>query len=222
VISAIVQDKSGSSLIHTASVSPGSSGGPLINENGQVIGINSWIRSDKGAVINAALYCPEIVDFLRRNKLEPLIAEGSEKIIAAELAARTKAKPAPSTGAATPGRTPATPPATSPATRKPANISGMYKVEVNFKELGETEDFTLRFTQKGKALTVQDDTSTFKGTYDASKGIFSAVTRKDSIDIELAGLCAAEGKAIRCSGLFMVTVEGQTLKAEASYIRTGP
>jgi S1-C subfamily serine protease len=223
VISAIVQDKSGSSLIHTASVSPGSSGGPLINENGQVIGINSWIRSDKGAVINAALYCPEIIDFLRRNKLEPLIAEGSEKIIAAELAARTKAKSSgvPSTGAAPPGKTPATP----PTARKPANISGMYKVEVNFKELAETETFSLRFIQKGKVLTVQDDadaSSSFKGAYDASKGIFSATTRKDSLDIELAGLCAAEGKAIRCSGLFIITTEGQTLKAEASYIRVGP
>ena len=51
-----------------ASISPGNSGGPLFNSDEQVIGINTWGRTD-GQNLNFAVHCSEIKSFLREQDL---------------------------------------------------------------------------------------------------------------------------------------------------------
>jgi S1-C subfamily serine protease len=218
-ISAIVKDKTGTSLIHTASVSPGSSGGPLINEDGQVVGINSWIRSDKGAVINAALYSPEIINFLRKNKVEPVIAEGSEKIITAELEAHAAAKTA--RPAVKPKEAPTTTPDKSTVTR-PANISGLYKVELDLGEKHGKETFQLIFTQKGSNLTIRDSDTSLTGTYNAAEGIFKASFEKDDLYAGFSGSCGVKENNIHCLGIFATKKGDQSNKVKTTFTRIKP
>jgi S1-C subfamily serine protease len=51
-----------------ASISSGNSGGPLLNDNEEVIGVNTWGRID-GQNLNFAVHCKEVQNFLRKNKL---------------------------------------------------------------------------------------------------------------------------------------------------------
>ena len=51
-----------------AALSPGNSGGPLFNAAENVIGINTWGRTD-GQSLNFAVHCSEIKTFLRETNL---------------------------------------------------------------------------------------------------------------------------------------------------------
>ncbi len=62
----VVQNFHGLTLInHTAEVSHGNSGGPLVNENGEVVGINTMIRVDEESnrQVNIALGVDDITSF---------------------------------------------------------------------------------------------------------------------------------------------------------------
>ena len=51
-----------------ASISSGNSGGPLLNDKEEVIGVNTWGRID-GQNLNFAVHCKEVQNFLKKNKL---------------------------------------------------------------------------------------------------------------------------------------------------------
>ncbi|MCS5594347.1 MAG: S1C family serine protease [Porticoccaceae bacterium] len=51
-----------------AAISPGNSGGPLFNSDQNVIGINTWGRTD-GQNLNFAVHCSEIKTFLAKRIL---------------------------------------------------------------------------------------------------------------------------------------------------------
>ena len=78
-VSALVRDRDKASIIHTAPISGGNSGGPLINSRGEVVGINTWLYNDReyGTVIYAALPANKIIAFLEKNKVTPRLPETS-------------------------------------------------------------------------------------------------------------------------------------------------
>lgn len=63
-----------SAFVHTAQMSPGNSGGPLVNSCGHVMGLNTFILSNEGNVRNFSLTSSEISKFLRENRLSPRLA----------------------------------------------------------------------------------------------------------------------------------------------------
>lgn len=66
----------------TAEISPGNSGGPLVTEQGEVIGINSFhIGSQSGATSRYAIQIDELVSELDRQDIDYALVSGSPRFI---------------------------------------------------------------------------------------------------------------------------------------------
>jgi S1-C subfamily serine protease len=56
-------------IIHSANISQGNSGGPLLNERGLVVGVNTFISSKDSYQANYSLAAQGAINFLRRNSI---------------------------------------------------------------------------------------------------------------------------------------------------------
>ena len=53
-------------IVHSAKISTGNSGGPLVNENGDVVGINSLLLDDNRGAYYISFASSDIISFLNR------------------------------------------------------------------------------------------------------------------------------------------------------------
>ena len=70
-------------LQHTAPISSGNSGGPLVDRNGLVVGMNTWVRTD-GQNLNFSLACTEIIEALKKSgsEVKPMTSVRSKDPVA--------------------------------------------------------------------------------------------------------------------------------------------
>jgi len=59
-------------IVHTAEISPGSSGGPLVNQCGQVVGINTFLNEGAGGTARFAISAKVIDEFLSAHQIHLL------------------------------------------------------------------------------------------------------------------------------------------------------
>jgi hypothetical protein len=79
-VNTIVRDRLSNSIIHSAAIAGGNSGGPLVNEKGEVVGMNTWGATEEGegAFVNAALPAVDLAYFLLDNGVTPKLAPGQQ------------------------------------------------------------------------------------------------------------------------------------------------
>jgi S1-C subfamily serine protease len=110
-VSGVQQFRGSPVVIHTAAINRGNSGGPVVDRCGRVVGVNTFIRTDRETAYRAdyALPTATLVEFLRTSNLP------AEAL--AEACVPQPATPPPV--AATPAPAPATPATPVPATPAP-------------------------------------------------------------------------------------------------------
>ena len=81
-VSTVVERKGRKTIIHSAAIAGGNSGGPLANARGEVVGMNAWVytEEDEGAVVNASLPSERIVDFLLKAGVKPQMSRQSPEL----------------------------------------------------------------------------------------------------------------------------------------------
>lgn len=126
IVTAVQQGNGANVVLHTAQITPGNSGGPLVDRCGRLLGINTYIMAREEGRMNYALASTDVVRFLTGLNVPVGSAEGpcnppgpatpnptATSVPGVGSGAGTGTAPGTAPAAPAPGTAPATPPAPS-------------------------------------------------------------------------------------------------------------
>lgn len=126
VVTALQTGEGTSIVLHTAQITPGNSGGPLVDRCGRIVGINTFILTEQDGRMNYALSSADVRRFLTANNIEPRVSADRCQPPTAALAAPSPTSPnaappnaAPQAPGAVPGAAPN--PGAPPSSAPPGN-----------------------------------------------------------------------------------------------------
>ena len=170
-INSIVSGKSSATLIHSAQIAGGNSGGPLVNGRGELVGMNTWgyTQEGEGAFLNAAQLANDLALFLTAHGVNPKFLPGQQARAYAEAPATPERQASPE-----PARRPAKP-KPEPDTR--VRDAGSFTVEV----------------PKGWSVVEEEEDSIMLGADDNSAQVSILVDDSDGMSLkQTAGELARE------------------------------
>ncbi|WP_029011516.1 S1 family peptidase [Niveispirillum irakense] len=77
VVTAIQAQDGASLILHTAQITPGNSGGPLVDRCGRLVGVNTFIRAQEVGRMNYALSAGDATTFLRDQGVTPRVLDNA-------------------------------------------------------------------------------------------------------------------------------------------------